>query len=157
LSRAWHLDHTFGDYLAARVVATSDPVLRDALLGAIGGSNDVTLAQRLSLGGAIGGEELPDLLEAMFDAEHAPRNWPWLRANIDSLLERVTPFGRSGLIYMTAGFCAQDDADAIAALFGFPARSDRRRTSRADQTLERIALCAALKREHRQQARELFP
>ena len=92
----------------------------------------------------------------MFGAEQQQRNWPWFVANVDTLIDAVTPFGRRTLIEMTANFCSASDADAVAMLFEPRLeRIDGGRRS-LDQTLEQIRLCSALQAAYQQQARKLF-
>jgi alanyl aminopeptidase len=153
---ARELDPAFGDYIAALVVKTTDPLLRRALLRAIGDADDAALAQQLALGGLVTGEELPELLQAMFGPEQRQRNWPWFTANVDELIDAVTPFGRGSLIAMTADFCSEPDADAVAALFEpLLDRIDGGQRT-LEQTLEQIRLCAALKETYQDEARRLF-
>jgi alanyl aminopeptidase len=142
--------------LVARLKDTNDPVLRFAFVDAIGGANDASLAQRLALDDAIRDDDYLTLLGSMFRAEQAERNWQWLSANVDALLDRAPTFERNGVIYVAASYCSTERADAVAALF--EPRLGRidggRRT--LDQVLERINLCAAFRARYADEARALF-
>lgn len=146
----------FSTDLVARLKDTDDPVLRFAFVDAIGGANDPALAQRLALDDAIRGDDYLTLLGSMFRAEQAERNWQWLSANVDALLDRAPTFERNVVIYAAASYCSTERADEVAALF--EPRLGRidggRRT--LDQVLERINLCAAFRARYADEARTLF-
>lgn len=146
----------FATDLVTRLKDTDDPVLRFAFVDAIGGANDAALAQRLALDDAFRGDDYLTLLGSMFRAEQAERNWQWLSANVDTLLDKAPTFERNGIIYTAASYCSAERADEVAALF--EPRLDRidggRRT--LDQVLERINLCAAFRARYADEARALF-
>ncbi len=149
-------DAQFAMDLASRLKDTSDPVLRFAILNAIGSANDPALAQRLALDDAIRGDDYLDLLGSMFGTDEAERNWSWLSTNADALLDKAPTFERSSLIQAAATYCSAERADAVAALFEPRlGRIDGGRRA-LDQTLERINLCAALRTRYAEQAHALF-
>ncbi len=119
-------------------------------------ANDASLAQRLALDDAMHGDDYLTLLGSMFRAEQAERNWPWLSANVDALLDKAPTFERNVVMYAAASYCSAERAEAVAALF--EPRLSRidggRRT--LDQVLERIDLCAAFRTRYAEQARALF-
>ncbi len=149
-------DPGFATDLVTRLKDTTDPVLREAYLDAIGSANDATLAQRLALDDSMRGDDYLTLLGSMFRAEQAERNWRWLSANVDALLDKAPTFERNVVMYAAASYCSAERADAVAALF--EPRLGRidggRRT--LDQVLERINLCVAFRARYAEQARALF-
>jgi len=149
-------DAAFATDLIARLKDTNDPVLRVAFLDAIGSANDAGLAQRLALEDAVHGDDYLTLLGSMFRAEQAERNWPWLSANVDALLDKAPTFERNVVMYAAASYCSAERAEAVSALF--EPRLNRidggRRT--LDQVLERINLCVAFRTRYAEQARALF-
>ena len=149
-------DPKFALDLVDRLKHTDDPVLRYALLSAIGTANDPTLAQRLALDDSIRGDDYINLVGSMFGPEQAERSWPWLAANIDALLDKAPTFERSFLIQLTANYCAVERAVEIAALF--EPRLNRIDGGRRelDQVLERVGLCVAFRTTYSRQARDLF-
>jgi cytosol alanyl aminopeptidase len=146
----------FATDLVARLKDTDDPVLRLSFVDAIGGADDPALAQRLALDDAIRGDDYLTLLGSMFRAEQAERNWQWLSANVDTLLDKAPTFERNAVMYAAASYCSTERADEVAALF--EPRLGRidggRRT--LDQVLERINLCAAFRARYADEARALF-
>jgi alanyl aminopeptidase len=149
-------DPKFPVDLVTRLKDIDDPVLRIALLSAIGAANDPTLAQRLALDDSIRGDDYLNLVVSMFGAEQAERSWPWLTANIDALLDKAPTFERSFLIQLTGNYCSAERAIAVAGLF--EPRLNRIDGGRRalDQALERIGLCVALRDAYSQQAHDLF-
>ena len=110
-------DPGFATDLMTRLKDTTDPVLRDRVLDAIGSANDATLAQRLALDDSMHGDDYLTLLGSMFRAEQAERNWRWLSANVDALLDKAPTFERNVVMYAAASYCSAERADAVAALF----------------------------------------
>ncbi len=149
-------DAKFVAGLTRRLKGTDDPVLRYAILDAIGGANDATVSQQLVLDDSIRGDDFLSLIGSMFSAEGAERNWTWFAANIDKLVDKTPTFERGMLIGMTSAYCTPQRADAVAALFEPRlARIDGGRRA-LDQALERIGLCGALVDAYTPQARALF-
>ena len=149
-------DPQFAVDLSERLKDTQDPVLRYALLSAIGYANDPTLAQRLALDDSIRGDDYMDLLGSMFNAEQAERHWTWFAANIDALLDKAPTFYRDGLIGVAGGYCSDDRAAAVKALFEPRLAKIEGGPRSLDQAIERTELCVARRSTYTQQARELF-
>ena len=149
-------DRTFAVALADRLKDTGDPVLRSALLGAIGAANDPALAQRLALDDSIRGDDYLTLLSSMFSLETAERNWPWFSANVDALLDRAPTFERHHLIYMNQNYCSAERADAVAALFEPRLKRIEGGRRALDQAVERIRLCVAFHNAYSAQTQGLF-
>jgi alanyl aminopeptidase len=149
-------DPKFAVDLSERLKDTQDPVLRYALLSAVGYANDPALAQRLALDDSIRGDDYMDLLGSMFNAEQAERHWTWFVANIDALLDKAPTFYRDGLIRVAGSFCSDDRAAAVKALFEPRLTKIEGGPRVLDQAIERTELCVAQRSAYTQQARELF-
>jgi hypothetical protein len=52
------------------------------------------------------GDDYLTLLGSMFRAEQAERNWRWLSANVDVLLDKAPTFERNVVMYAAASYCA---------------------------------------------------
>ena len=149
-------DPRFVVALEGRLKGADDPVLRDALLAAIGGANDSTLAQRLAVDDSIRGDDYLTLLGSMFSLDTAERNWPWFAANVDALLERAPTFERHWLVDMSRTYCSAERADAVTALFEPRLQHIEGGRRALDQAVERIRLCVAFRNAYSEQAKTLF-
>jgi alanyl aminopeptidase len=149
-------DGNFALALADRLKATDDPVLRAALLNAIGAANDSALAQRLALDDSIRGDDYLTLLASMFSLDTAERNWPWFSANVDALLDRAPTFERHHLIYLNQNYCSAARADAVAAMFEPRLKRIDGGRRALDQAVEHIRLCVAFRNAYATQASSLF-
>jgi hypothetical protein len=134
-------------HVAALLDTTTDAVLRERLLAALGATRDATLAVRalsLSLDPTVRvNEALTPLARQLGDRERRDDAWMWLVANFDALLSRVGPARGGRLPWLGAVFCSSAGAERVRALF--EPQQDRLSGGprNLQGALEAVGLCAA--------------
>jgi aminopeptidase N len=148
--KAWLKPHGLAGAktLMEKALSSEDPVLRPALLRAVGRSNDPAVAKwlvedfsdkRLRLS-----EKLLGISMAIASPKTADQAFAWANANLDSLLKSGGGiFLTRALPQVVSGFCSVDKAKAITAWR--PHFANNSGALELDRAIERVQDCAVLK------------
>ncbi|MEW9624481.1 M1 family metallopeptidase [Rhodanobacter geophilus] len=138
------------DALIAELPQTSDPALRNGMLGGLANVEDPALTDQVrdfALSKPVKVGEMASLLRAGRDTE-ARRNamWTWFTGHYPQILKRTGSFAGGYLPMLAAGGgCSTAEAQRVQAFFK-PRLNDAAGISRGlAQTSESIELCAALR------------
>ena len=137
------------DALIAELPQTSDPALRNGILGGLASVEDPALAEQVrdfAISKPVKVGEMASLLRSGRDTE-AQRNamWTWFTGHYPQILKRTGSFAGGYLPMLAAGGgCSTAEAQRVQAFFK-PRLNDAAGISRGlAQTSESIELCAAL-------------
>ncbi|HKR77419.1 MAG TPA: M1 family metallopeptidase [Rhodanobacter sp.] len=137
------------DALIAELPQTSDPALRNGILGGLASVEDPALAEQVrdfAISKPVKVGEMASLLRSGRDTE-AQRNamWTWFTGHYPQILKRTGSFAGGYLPMLAAGGgCSTAEAQRLQAFFK-PRLNDAAGISRGlAQTSESIELCAAL-------------
>ncbi|NKJ40564.1 M1 family metallopeptidase [Novosphingobium sp. SG720] len=148
--KAWLKPHGLAGAktLMEKALSSEDPVLRPALLRAVGRSNDPAVAKwlvedfsdkRLRLS-----EKLMGISLAIASPKTADQAFAWADAHLDSLLSSGGGiFLARSLPQVVSGFCSADKAKAIVAWR--PRFANNSGALELDRAIERVQDCAVLK------------
>jgi alanyl aminopeptidase len=138
------------DALIAELPQTSDPALRNGILGGLASAEDPALAEQVrdfALSKPVKVGEMAALLRSGRDTE-AQRDamWTWFTGHYPQILKRTGSFAGGYLPMLAAGGgCSTAEAQRLQAFFK-PRINDAAGIARGlAQTSESIELCAALK------------
>ncbi|MEM9057282.1 MAG: M1 family aminopeptidase [Pseudomonadota bacterium] len=139
----------FVDRMLERRDALDDPRFEAAAVGVLGLSEAPALreaAKAQVLDGAFGTREAWSLVTALFEAPFERADtWRWYRANFDELLTLIPAQWRRRSPQPAAVFCSSERAEELSTLFAERGVAVPGHERPLRQTLEKIALCAALK------------
>nr|AGW45523.1 aminopeptidase N [uncultured bacterium Lac36W] len=129
--------------------ATQDPVLRNQLLGALSGTKDAKLGERVRAmvlePGLLRRNEIYVALGGQTQEETRAALSKWLDANFDAAAARLAP-GGAGLAGFDVGTgCSVAEADAFEAKYSARLKDMEGGPMEVKQIVERIKLCAAAK------------
>ena len=137
------------DALIAELPQTSDPALRNGILGGLASVEDPALAEQVrdfAISKPVKVGEMASLLRSGRDTE-AQRDamWNWFTGHYPQILKRTGSFAGGYLPMLAAGGgCSSAEAQRVQAFFK-PRMNDAAGISRGlAQTTEAIELCAAL-------------
>lgn len=137
------------DALIAELPQTSDPALRNGILGGLASVEDPALAEQVrdfAISKPVKVGEMASLLRSGRDTE-AQRDamWTWFAGHYPQILKRTGSFAGGYLPMLAAGGgCSSAEAQRVQAFFK-PRMNDAAGISRGlAQTTESIELCAAL-------------
>ncbi len=138
------------DALIAELPQTSDPAMRNAMLGGLSEVNDPALAiqvRNFALDKKVKVGEMSMLLRGGRDTrEQRDASWQWATTNYDKIVERTGSFAGGQLPGLIGGGgCSQDEADRLQSFFKERAKSVSGAERGLAQTSESTVLCSALK------------
>ncbi len=135
------------DHVVKLLHGSADAVLRDRLLGALGGTRDPVLSARalaLGLDPAVRvNETLTPLSRQLREPTRRDAAWTWLTQNIEGVLSKVGPARGGRMPWLGATFCATDGQEKVRALFTPRLETLNGGPRNLNGALEAIALCAA--------------
>lgn len=140
------------DKLIAELPKTSDPALRNAILGGLGSVDDATQVERIrnfALSKDVKVGEMAALFRGGRDTR-AERDgmWKWSVAHYDQILARTGSFAGGRLPgLMGGGGCSKAEADRLQAFFKDRVNQAPGAARGLAQTGEATLLCAALKQK----------
>jgi alanyl aminopeptidase len=139
---------------------TGDALLRTQLLRALGSARDPELAERaraLALDPRVRLNELAITLHAQMDQpETRDAAFAFVEAHWDDLVARLGRVGAGRLVGLGAEFCTEEDAERVEAFFRPRIEALGGGPRELGATLERIRLCAAEVRAHREDTTAFF-
>jgi alanyl aminopeptidase len=138
------------DALIAELPQTSDPAMRNAILGGLSEVEDPALANQVrnfALNKQVKVGEMASLLRGGRDTRaQRDASWDWSVANYDKIVERTGSFAGGQLpSLMGGGGCSKDEADRLQTFFKTRAKDVTGAERGLAQTSESTLLCAALK------------
>lgn len=152
----------FAEALFQRALESSDSTFRGRALRAVGTSanpkigamlrahiGDARLRENEAISVAFGQVGNEAQREAM---------WQWARDedHLQTLLARIPTWRKGSIVAVGGGFCSDARAEELDAMFGDRVQALEGGPRALAQTLERIRLCAALKREYAEEVTALF-
>jgi alanyl aminopeptidase len=138
------------DALIAELPKTSDPALRNGILGGLASVNDPTLTEQVrnfALTKPVKVGEMPSLLRGSRETP-AQRDamWQWFTAHYQQILDRTGSFSGGRLPMLAAGGgCSTAEGDRLKAFFKTRSKDAAGIDRGLAQTSESIQLCSALK------------
>jgi alanyl aminopeptidase len=133
-----------------------DPVLRSQLLGALSGTKDAKLGERVRAmvlePGLLRRNEIYVALGGQTQEETRAALSKWLDANFDAAAARLAPGGAGLAGFDTGAGCSVAEADAFEAKYTARLKDMEGGPMQVKQTVERIKLCAAAKDARKGQA-----
>jgi alanyl aminopeptidase len=138
------------DALIAELPQTSDPAMRNAILGGLSEVEDPALATKVrdfALQKQVKVGEMAALLRGGRDTRaQRDASWDWSVANYDKIVERTGSFSGGQLpSLMGGGGCSKEEADRLQTFFKTRAKDVTGAERGLAQTSESSLLCAALK------------
>jgi alanyl aminopeptidase len=138
------------DALIAELPQTSDPAMRNAILGGLSEVEDPALATQVrdfALVKQVKVGEMAALLRGGRDTRaQRDASWDWSVANYDKIVERTGSFSGGQLpSLMGGGGCSKEEADRLQTFFKTRAKDVTGAERGLAQTSESSLLCAALK------------
>ena len=138
------------DALIAELPQTSDPAMRNAILGGLAEVEDPALATQVrnfALNKQVKVGEMASLLRGGRDTRaQRDASWDWSVANYDKIVERTGSFAGGQLpALMGGGGCSKEEADRLQAFFKTRAKDVTGAERGLAQTSESTLLCAALR------------
>jgi alanyl aminopeptidase len=143
----------FVDLLWRHFLASIDMKQRQDLLISMGFSTDPSSAATMRgriLSPELRGNELYYVFFGQ-SAQSETRDdlWRWLQENMDAVIEQIPSWNKGGVPRLVGGFCSNEKADDLQAVFG-PIIDELESGPRTlANTTERIRLCAAFADFHR--------
>lgn len=152
----------FAEGLFERALQSTDSTFRGRALGAVGASEDPGIGAMLRA--HIGDPRLRDneAISVAFGqvGNEAQREamWQWAQDqdNLQALLDRIPTWRKGSIVAVGAGFCSDERADALEAMFEDRVQDLEGGPRALAQTLERVRLCAALKDEYADEVTGFF-
>jgi len=142
--------------------ASKDAVLRSQLLGAMGGTGDAALDERVRAlvfepGLLRRNEIFPAIGNQVAEPASRPALRAWMDAHFAELEARLSPAGASLVGLYSAGMCSDADAAALQERFGARMAGVDGGPRALEQAVERIRMCAAQVEARRGQPLTLPP
>lgn len=145
------LGKPFFDKLVSLQKELDDPRFEAASASAIGAVRDpelIAAAQDLVLSGALGTREAWSVVTGLFGhADHREQVWAWYKDNFDAILERIPGQTRRQTPRVGSAFCSPEKAGEVIGFFQKAGDKVPGHERQLTQTVERIALCNALKEQ----------
>jgi alanyl aminopeptidase len=128
--------------------ASQDAVLRSQLLGAMGGTLDPALNERVRAmvfepGLLRRNEIFPAVGNQMAEAETRPALRDWTDAHFKDIVAKLEPAGAAVINLYSAGMCSDADAAALQEKFAARVADIEGGPRQLKQTVEAIRMCAA--------------
>jgi alanyl aminopeptidase len=128
--------------------ASQDAVLRSQLLGAMGGTGDATLDERVRAlvfepGLLRRNEIFPAIGNQVAEPASRPALRKWMDARFEDLEEKLNPAGARLVGLYAVGMCSNNDATALEDRFGARMADVDGGPRALRQAVERIRMCAA--------------
>jgi len=140
-------DESFFDQLTGLFKQSSDSLLRNRILTALGKADTPALAAKarsLSLDTELRVNEVSLTLTAqMEEIETREAAWEFLKQNFDQLTARLSPTDNGRLPLMAASFCSEAKASDVEQFFASRIKTFPSGERNLRRTLEYIRICAA--------------
>jgi alanyl aminopeptidase len=149
----------FFDHLVELLRESNQTLLRSQILTALGHAEDPLLlarARNLLLDESVRNSETSPLLAALARPAALEGTWSWFEGNAPALVER---FPANYGYYLPAyfnGFCTLEDGDRLRAVLGQFSDDVPGLERVLRQTEEIVAICAAYRQRHSEDARRFF-
>ena len=140
--------------------ASQDAVLRSQLLGAMGGTGDARLDERVRAlvfepGLLRRNEIFPAIGNQVAEPAPRPALRKWMDARFEDLEEKLNPAGARLVGLYAVGMCSNDEATALEARFGARMADVDGGPRALRQAAERVRMCAAQVEARRGQSLEV--
>ncbi len=144
---AWDGDEELWARFRAAIVETTDPVMRVALIKALGSFRNPALLTKsldLILDGTLRAQDFSTLKRGIGPSTQDAA-WMWMTRNYDALIGKMGPTYRPYVPWMAHGFCGKGDADRVSDFFAKAERSPAGTERNLGQVTERIGRCVRMR------------
>ena len=152
-------DSAFFEHLIKHLKASDSALTRGAILAGLARVRDPELLRQvhdLVFDDALRSNELPDLLYGAMADHNRAATWRWFQANLDRLLEHLTPGSADSIPEIAAGFCDRQTVKTLRSLIEPRLETIPGAKRALDQSSEKIEQCAALKDRQAASANAFF-
>ncbi len=142
-------EDAFADRLLVKALASRDGFFRQVAFGALASASAPTIAQKMQaliLDDRLRDNEAIQIAYTLASTDaHREAMWRWVQDHLDAFIARIPTWRQGAVVRIGSGFCDREHAQALETFFAEKVAHLEGGPRELAQTVERIALCAALK------------